>query len=1292
MFSVGPQEHRVIALDDNSGKRQTLFSVPTANPNLTVEPLSTDPKSSSYTCFRVLNQANNKPIGIFQGNDIVQMRRFMASLGHKGDGLFSKQTEFSEIPVEATHGLWDVIHPSEDELMLRQKDYDLGSREERSETISRTADAPPTYTETMQQLPIGFYFPDDLNITVEKPQFVYPGQAIPKFDPSAALPKAYRRPWHDTFRPPHGPPIFSPISIGYGAEIGLNDGIQALWDPIGKFYFFLDHINKVTFFEDPRPAAIPKPIVEKQQHLYGDRRREASIPATCRDSNVIEHTSIRALSKPHGFTVFACGVNGQRGIDGTRGSQGISGTSGFSGGGCGGSGSRGGDGFPGGPGSNGTRGADATEASDVILNVWGNPDELHTSGTCEVTALLGGVQCEEVLFVNSHGGNGGDGGHGGPGGFGGSGGMGGHGASGSPGFSSASGPGGNGGPGGRGGDGGNGGAGGPGGQGGDGGHCGFGGQCVIQTQDPRLFVLIEVDCMAGKPGIGGSGGNGGPGGSGGSGGHGGPGGHGGSGGSYRDANGNIHRYSSGSSGPSGASGFRGSDGPSGLNGTPGINGQPAPHGGILWVVSSDSGGVVAQSGTRYDAHVTNLRIASGIDDGIFEPNERVIITEMLMVNDGGLDLPSGAEALIPSTPTIKFEPIRYTLPEVSSRNSFVIPVSYYGRIFDQPPPNKPGPFVSKAEFIPRIELLGRPFERSFFKQTLVVQYPVKLAFMRCPENLGRGEVGTLEIGVQNISQMPYGSCEGSGGKVDLRIHLDQRIIPVAAANIGMSTVPYTVTYDSTIKDSMYIQMHSIPPGETVVVSITIQMESRAELFDRCLWQADVYLRDKLIEYNFDKIRVSPYYTPRDPPADVLMVTSSAISRREFVFWQTILESFNVTVDFWDTDRYNGFSVDSSTNTRHQVSWEGRYSGKMILYPHTDLQKLWGIDIVRHFHGPNHRDGALSEFDSSMVLFMPTAAAMVPGNNPHRDQGDLQILRHLCLVDSPLQLEENAYTGIHLFTPGTMYVSAQPFHKCEKKIIKRLEKNDPQQACTVISRQVNIEKTGMFRYKYGSVDCRRCPLLRSSKFLCVDGRGCTPVAMSYDDKFLGPTTQKLPLASHFGQVYIATLFGIPIQCKLALLRPAPEGASSLVSLDLCFFLPNGDVLSKADLVVSCMVKEIADEVMNCSGQARRMEIVVDAITGDPSAYVGTGKSIMKGMKVLQKELKSRKKKVSHRDVGQACQRVEAGIQRVLSALSGVGVSIQGMPLLPRFKKIVDSHRFHFSHQHTVKDKRFNLIGQ
>jgi len=197
----------------------------------------------------------------------------------------------------------------------------------------------------------------------------FPGVAIPMYDPSAPPLKSLRRPWHDTFRPPHGPPVFFPVSIGYGAEVGLEAGLQALWDPNGKTYFFLDHIRQVTFYEDPRPPLEPPPIVQKQQHAYGDRRRQGSLPNACSDASVIEFTAKRAHSKPHGFTLYACGVHGQHGADGVTGSTGFTGSAGHSGSVYGGSGGTGGDGGPGGPGSDAMRGADATEASDVVINI-----------------------------------------------------------------------------------------------------------------------------------------------------------------------------------------------------------------------------------------------------------------------------------------------------------------------------------------------------------------------------------------------------------------------------------------------------------------------------------------------------------------------------------------------------------------------------------------------------------------------------------------------------------------------------------------------------------------------------------------------------------------------------------------------------------------------------------------------------------------------------------------------------------------------------------------------------------
>ena len=1275
--------------------QKPLHTFPAGTPGITVEPLTDDPRDKNFLCFRLLNSDSGLELGRYRADDIVQMRKFMASLGRTGQGLFTKKTEegVDAPPVEATHGLWDVIHPSEDELSQRQQVFDKQERMTDSTAQGQTGpDAPPSYASAISHLAIGFYFPQDVEVKPPPEMgavLSFPGSAVPLYNPSAALPKSYRRPYHDTFRPPYGPPVFFPVSIGYGSEVGLQPGQQALWEPNWKTYFFVDHVNQVTFYDDPRPPKELPPIVPKQEFALGDRRREGNIPPdVCKSVEVVHDTAQRALSKPHGYTVRAHGVNGPHGAHGSTGETGFFGASGHHGVGSGGHGGRGGDGGPGGRGTDGARGVDATEASDVLLNIWGDANELHASGSCTFTANLGGTRAEEVVFVNCRGGDGGHGGRGGDGGQGGSGGRGGSGGQGSHGMSSASGPGGRGGPGGNGGSGGNGGPGGPGGRGGDAGNAGFGGCCIVQSIDPKLLMLVEADCREGIPGTAGDGGMGGQGGFGGSGGPGGAGGHGGSGGSRTDSQGHTTRYPSGSSGSSGSSGFMGSPGPRGMNGPNGENGRQAPTGGILWVVQSAEGRVLFQAATRYDAQVTELSVVSAIDDGIFEPNEMIMVSGVLAVNSGGLPLPAGSSAFMPSTKTIKFQPTTFDMPELLPGQSFVVPVTYHGRIFDQPPPNVPGPFVSSAEFHPRIELLGRPFEKSFLHQKLTVQYPVKLAFLKCNENLGRGEVSTLEIGVQNISSMPYGDCPGSGGKVALQVHMDARIIPIGSANIGLTAVPYTVTYDPAIRDSMYVQMHAIAPGEVVVVQIAVQMESRAELFDRCLWQADLYLRDKLIEYNTETIRVSPFYTPSDPTADVLMVTCKSITRKEFVFWQRALEALNVTVDFWDVDRYHGLSTDSTTNARHPVTWLGRYPGKLILYPYCDLRLILSGDLVAHFHGSEYATGQLEEKDSSMVLLMHPHAPHAPQASKFYDRGDNSIIKHLAVALPPLEVPENAYSGIHLMQPGTCMTSAVPFLSWEKKYLKKLEEEVPSQSAIVISRQPQIRKVTFFRYTYGSVDIRRIPLLRSSKLLVVDGAGGTMTQMSLDDISLSPTTTELPLASQFGQVFLTTLYGLPLAKKLALVKTGSEEPSQL---QLRFCLPTGAALTKAELCMICAVAEIADEVLNCTGEALRMGRLVEDVVANVEAYRTNGQAVLQSMDLLKEELKVRKKRLSNLQVSQAMSAIKGQVGQVEQALQQAGVDSYNLAPLPSFSILRDSYRVHHTAQHKVKDGRWNQFG-
>jgi len=170
----------------------TLHTFDTATPTIHVEPLSSDTKSKDFLGFRIVNTENNKELSRFRASDIVKMRRFMASLGCGSEGLFSTKSD-SDIPVEATHGHWDVIHPSEDELCYRQQMFDTHTKTQQVPTANGN-DAPPSYAVAVQQLPIGFYFPRDTGIELSadvRAELAFPGTAMSMYDPMLHFQKLF---------------------------------------------------------------------------------------------------------------------------------------------------------------------------------------------------------------------------------------------------------------------------------------------------------------------------------------------------------------------------------------------------------------------------------------------------------------------------------------------------------------------------------------------------------------------------------------------------------------------------------------------------------------------------------------------------------------------------------------------------------------------------------------------------------------------------------------------------------------------------------------------------------------------------------------------------------------------------------------------------------------------------------------------------------------------------------------------------------------------------------------------
>ncbi len=1229
----------------------------------------------------------------------------MAALGGNGPGLFTQLGKDDSPDSAARADKQSAAFARE----LSQRQHSFKTMSNDYNTKQNTL---PTYANTLEKLPREFYFQNgsrqsnkrfNCKERSSKPFPIYnpsPSTSKDEYPEEILATRGQQTRQNDTFRPPHGPPVTCPVVLGYGEEVGLETHQQVLWDPLEKFYYFLDHQKEATFVKDPRPEKKPLRTPEKQELLYQpDPLPETSAVAVfedvCAVPEVVKATSIRAIQAKHAFVLKGFGQDGKEGAIGADGRPGRDGANGQMAVRYLEDGTLGEGGAHGWVGDNGKNGSNGVDGRNIIMDLSGDSSglcvSLTTKNGCSFVAKLGGEESEGVLMVDCRGGRGGNGGRGGCGGRGGNGGDGGKGALG-----------------GDGGHGGDGSLGGDGGQGGLGGKGGKGGSCVVEASDPRLLMLVEADTRGGAPGRGGEGGKAGSGGKGGFGGDGGPG---------EQESRSMQRENSYGTTP-GLRGKPGMTGTCGQEGDAGLDGHPGQDGGVLWVVKSTDGSeTISKAPTRYEAEVLSLVVShcSTSQDDFFHPNERIVVTGITVVNSGGLPLPSGAQLSIPSTETILFEQEVAELPSLAPGETFVVPTAFHGRIFDQASPNSPGPFHSAAQFAPMIKLLGRPFKKSTLEQNLTVQYPVGIAFVLSKKSVACGEVTTLEIGIQNVSSLLYGtstSRSNSAGSVAVRIHLDSRILPLGlfggetnpakdTQDSGISKIllsqasklPYKATYDPAVPDSLWIDIAELQPSETLTVPIAVLLSHDAEVCDSCVWQTDLYFREKLVEYKQSEIIVSPAYSPPASPgqlSDVLMITTQEISCEELAFWQRIFEILGVSVDFWNADYQKPEDEDGFvTCTPQMPPFTSRYQGKLIVYPHCDLKHLPAGDIVSHFHGDSQTNGPVpvtQDLGSSMVLFQSSTTPTSLKDYVIKRNGTTTVLKHLCKAEEPVKLPPSAYSGFHFLTPGTLVPSEWSVKEWEKSAIKKLEKETPSQSVALVGHHNVLRRQGVFQYSYGTVDIRRCPLLHSCNFQCVDGAGGSMVAMGTDDPQLLTSMTEVPLASKFGQVLLSVMCGLPLRCKIALLKSSPQQSSTAVQ----FHLPNGLALSLLELAAVCTVNDIVSELQNCSGDVSRMRTLTQDLKAHPASYMGSATTILQLVDLVKTEVGECKKFLpSKSQISEAVKDVHVCCSAIVRVLESTKEITGPAAVLPPLRLLQDNDRVLRCHQRTVETECLDL---
>jgi len=800
---------------NSDGKTTVKHTFSRNNADIRVVPVSKNPKSNNFLAFHILNAKNRKRIATYRANNIADMRKFMAALG----GATSSSTDL----LADDRSLGDLIdspsmpnlhynsYDPKEQLLTRFKSFETISLQPEEEIIANKLilQRPPTYHEVLSKLPPEYYLPEGM--TLPEPIIRYASSEVLDTEDFNSFDKDVRRPWHDTYLPPHGPPVFTPVSIGYGFEIGFKSGYQALWDPASQKVFYIDHVAKTSMTEIRTPSPFP------QEEAPSD---------------------------------------------------------------------------------------DALTASDGS----GNPED-------------------------------------------------------------------------------------------------------------------------------------------------------------------------------------------------------------------------------YKLKLTSMKIVGWDVDGIFKPNECIEVFNINIKNAGEEPLPSGITLSISSNPLVRFENISLSLPALEAGGTYEVPEKLYGRIFDHPAPNEPGPFNSEADFSPVIFLPNGAKKKLFaMQQKMQVEYPIKLVELKSPPTLLPGELGVFEITIKNISNRVYGS-DGKG-TVELSLHLDARLLP-ATAIWDTEGVPYSVDFNHSQKDSFKVEVKEIKPRETLTIHLAMKMEKEADVFDQCLWQASLYFRKKLIEYNFNTVRVAPLNNTFDPNADIIMVTK-AMKDLEYIFWQHLFKSLNLSVCTWNPKEGNLFNTIKMSTINLSAS-------KLLLFPCSEVDQLPSKELVGYLQGKNE--------DDTLPNTHINIAAIIP---PYCELSTKHAIKQKILELT--ELEE---------LPTDDKKSKR---KSKSLVITSVPDRSPSPASV----------TGEAQYSTSSVITYVMPLSSVSKFILIDG-------MDASSDIATLPVSDFPLESHYGQAFLSLLASLPLQRKLQLY----ENGNTLGS----FGMPNSLSIGANDLVILSIAHDICKNAIELSAEPKVLQEIL-----------------------------------------------------------------------------------------------------
>jgi hypothetical protein len=679
-----------------------------------------------------------------------------------------------------------------------------------------------------------------------------------------------------------------------------------------------------------------------------------------------------------------------------------------------------------------------------------------------------------------------------------------------------------GGAGGNGGDGGHGDMGtGDGGRGGGGGAAGHGGFCRVTTSNPYLLMLLRVDVRPGIPGGGGRGGSG---------------------------------------------------APAGLNGPVGPS---AEYGGVEYAILTPDGATLEESVTPYHLQLLTYDIIDDMNDNILEPGEGVTITNVQVMNAGGLNLPAGSRFQFCNTDSITFEAHDITLGALAPGGAMTLPHIFKAKIHDVPDAVAPGPFHGTARFPSSSSLLNRQFQQGSIWSRMHTQYPIVISKLAYPQQMAKGDKAELRVGVKNVSSRIYGLDEIT--KVTVRITMHPHFVPqVPQFQVGPDGQPFV---DFLVAE--------LAPGTEQIVSLPVLMqEVGPELFERYGWRAELILRSKKIELDVAAIRCAPKWEEYvDVNAEVVLFTGHHWSRNEYLLWMKLLGICAIEAQIWDFDYYRGISFDMKTKRRHPESWtvdmlaEPKPHKRTLIFPvaKTDqLKTLVMDDIYKHFMSYP----ALTELTiTTPVLDEHGVILFGIDDKEGRNQ----------LMWSGLDFDMSKHFKDSMFGKA----DEKDAKSKAQSLLKKL--NATEFFHKISTLKIQPVNTGGRSWVFGEMRVKRCAFRKNSRLQCIPD----PVTSFLDQK--GLPDGVLDMNSNFGRFFFHLVAALPLRVRFHMMMNAPAFKDNYKIVRRSNDEHQGKDCSLMDFMMLLCYQEVRTDFVIKDKSRPKLEALTVLIESNPETY-------------------------------------------------------------------------------------------